>query len=250
VRFREGGGNGRMLHHMVPNIPATQLLEAVGYAVIPGILQEYQVDRLSRQVTSLTDLIRGTRKLLDAHWCSELAEQLRVDPHLRPLLSSNAQAVQCTLFVKSVEKNWLVSLHQDLSIPVAERIESSQCSGWSQKEGDLFVQPPVAVLEDIVSLRVHLDDCNETNGALRVVSGSHRLGRLTSSAAMAERNRCGERSVAVPRGGVMAMRPLLLHASSKAFNDTPRRVLHFVFGPSDLPEGLRWPVRNQSGVNV
>jgi ectoine hydroxylase-related dioxygenase (phytanoyl-CoA dioxygenase family) len=235
---------------MVPNNSATQLLETVGYAVIPGILPDNQVQRLSRLITSLADAVHGTRKLLDAPWCSELAEQLRVDPHLHPLLPSNAQVVQCTLFVKSVEKNWLVSLHQDLSIPVAERIESSQCSGWSQKEGDLFVQPPVAVLEDIVAFRVHLDDCNETNGALRVVSGSHRLGRLTSSAAMGERNRCGECSVAVPRGGVMAMRPLLLHASSKASLDAPRRVLHFVFGPSALPEGLRWPVRNRSVVNA
>jgi ectoine hydroxylase-related dioxygenase (phytanoyl-CoA dioxygenase family) len=91
-----------------------------------------------------------------------------------------------------------------------------------------------------------LDDCDESNGALRVVPGSHRLGRLTSSAALAARNQCGEHSVAVPRGGVMAMRPLLLHASSKACSGAPRRVLHFVFGPSDLPEGLRWPARKRA----
>jgi ectoine hydroxylase-related dioxygenase (phytanoyl-CoA dioxygenase family) len=239
-----------MLNHMVLSISATQLLETVGYAVIPGILPDNQVQRLSRQVTSLADATHGTRKLLDAPWCNELAEQLRVDAHLRPVLSSDAQVVQCTLFVKSVEKNWLVPLHQDLSIPVAERVESSQLSGWSQKEGDLFVQAPVAVLEDIVAFRVHLDDCDESNGALRVVSGSHRLGRLTSSAAMEERDRHGECSVVVPRGGVMVMRPLLLHASSKASNDAPRRVLHYVFGPSVLPEGLRWPARKRSVVNA
>jgi hypothetical protein len=239
-----------MLDHMVLSISATQLLETVGYAVIPSILPDSQVQHLSRLITSFVDATHSTRKLLDAPWCSELGEQLRVDPHLRPLLPSNAQVVQCTLFAKSVEKNWLVSLHQDLSVPVAGRVESSQCSGWSQKEGDLFVQPPIAVLEDIVAIRVHLDDCDESNGALRVVSGSHRLGRLTSSAAIEERNRCGECSVAVARGGVMVMRPLLLHASSKASSDAPRRVLHFVFGPSDLPEGLRWPTRERTVVNA
>jgi ectoine hydroxylase-related dioxygenase (phytanoyl-CoA dioxygenase family) len=239
-----------MLNYMVPSISATQLLETVGHAVIPGILPDDQIQHLSREITSLADATHGTRKLLDEPWCSELAEQLRVDPRIHPFLPSNAQVVQCTLFVKSVEKNWLVSLHQDLSIPVAERVESSQCSGWSQKEGDLFVQPPVADLENIVALRVHLDDCEESNGALRVVSGSHRLGRLTSSEAMEERNRRGECSVAVPRGGVMVMRPLLLHASSKTSNNAPRRVLHFVFGPSDLSEGLRWPVRKRSVVNA
>jgi ectoine hydroxylase-related dioxygenase (phytanoyl-CoA dioxygenase family) len=239
-----------MLNNMVLGISVTQLLETAGYAVIPGILLDNQVQHLSRLITSFADATHGTRKLLDAPWCIELAEQLRIDPRIRPLLASNAQVVQCTLFVKSVEKNWLVSLHQDLSIPVAERIESTRCSGWSQKEGDLFVQPPVAVLDDIVAFRVHLDDCDESNGALRVVSGSHRLGRLTSSAAMKERDRCGECSVAVPRGGVMVMRPLLLHASSKASNDAPRRVLHYVFGPSELPEGLRWPARKRSVANA
>lgn len=39
----------------------------------------------------------------------------------------------------------------------------------------------------------------------------------------------------------MVMKPLLLHASHKVFVDRPRRVLHFVYGPSNLPHGLRWP---------
>jgi ectoine hydroxylase-related dioxygenase (phytanoyl-CoA dioxygenase family) len=235
---------------MQPDNSTTQLFESAGFSVIPGIISEHQVQRIATLTTRVADETHGARKLLDTPWCGELAEQLRAESNLCSFLPANAQAVQCTLFVKSVEKNWLVSLHQDLGIPVAEQVVSSQCTGWSQKEGDLFVQPPVAVLEDIVAIRLHLDDCDEDNGALRVVPGSHRLGRLTSSAALEERNRCGEVSVAVPRGGVMVMRPLLLHASSKAINDAPRRVLHFVFGPPHLPEGLRWAARERSVVNA
>jgi len=235
-----------MPDYMVLSNSAAQLLESVGYVVVPGVLSETNVERWSGLISSAADVQHSTRRLLDAPWCADLAEQLCVNPDLSPLLPRSALAVQCTLFVKSAENNWLVSLHQDLSIPVAHRVESSQCCGWSLKEGDLFVQPPVAVLQEIVAFRVHLDDCDERNGALRVVPGSHRLGRLTSAAAMKERDLCGECSIAVPRGGVMAMRPLLLHASSKASGDTPRRVLHFVFGPSNLPEGLRWPARKRS----
>jgi ectoine hydroxylase-related dioxygenase (phytanoyl-CoA dioxygenase family) len=91
-----------------------------------------------------------------------------------------------------------------------------------------------------LAVRVHLDDCDDRNGALRVVPGSHQLGRLTSSDAVRERDARGEICVAVPKGGAMLMRPLLLHASSKASIDGTRRVLHFVFGPRKLPHGLRW----------
>jgi ectoine hydroxylase-related dioxygenase (phytanoyl-CoA dioxygenase family) len=134
-----------------------------------------------------------------------------------------------------------VALHRDLSIPVSEPIDSVRCTGWSEKDGSLFVQPPTSVLEELVAIRVHLDDCDERNGALRVVPGSHRLGRLSSAQACLARDVRGDRRVPVAMGGVMVMRPLLLHSSSKVSLDLPRRVLHFVFGPGTLPGGLRWP---------
>jgi hypothetical protein len=50
----------------------------------------------------------------------------------------------------------------------------------------------------------------------------------------------GEVVLLVPQGGALVMKPLLLHASPKATGATPRRVLHFVFGPLKLPLGLEW----------
>jgi ectoine hydroxylase-related dioxygenase (phytanoyl-CoA dioxygenase family) len=219
---------------------------AYGYAVVPGIIGSDEINHIGRHVEDLARNGAGTRRLLDLPWCSELARRLADEPRLGAEMPSTAHAVQCTLFVKALDKNWLVSLHQDLSIPVAERIESAECTGWSQKQGDHFVQPPVSVLEEIVALRVHLEDCDERNGALRVVPGSHRLRRLNTAQAHRAREFRGERFVPVPQGGVMVMRPLLLHASSKACVDLPRRVLHFVFGPRTLPGGLSWPSRERS----
>ena len=214
---------------------------AAGYAVVAGVLTSDEMIWVTRNLTGSAMQAVGSRTLLDTRWCQVLARRLAGEPRLSAVMPAAARAVQCTLFEKRLDKNWLVALHQDLSIPVAERIDNDRCTGWSQKEGVLFVQPPTAVLEELVIVRVHLDDCNERNGALRVVPGSHRLGRLGPAQASQVREVRGECQVPVASGGVMLMRPLLLHASSKASIDSPRRVLHFVFGPPALPEGLRWP---------
>jgi ectoine hydroxylase-related dioxygenase (phytanoyl-CoA dioxygenase family) len=221
----------------------TSELFQTGYGVLPDLIGSEEVDAIARRVDGAPGT--GTRRLLDAPWCRYLAETLKANELLRELGTENAEPVQCTLFRKSPDKNWLVSLHQDLSIPVAERVSSAHCTGWSEKEGEVFVQPPVTVLQEMLAVRVHLDNCDERNGALRVVPGSHRLGRLTATQAIQARDAMGEVTVTVPRGGAMLLRPLLLHASSKSVIDTSRRVLHFVFGPRNLPEGLRWSARKQ-----
>jgi ectoine hydroxylase-related dioxygenase (phytanoyl-CoA dioxygenase family) len=224
---------------------ATQLFQ-VGYTVLSRLIQPEEVDATTHQVDGVLAGGAGTRRLLHLSWCRQLAERLMADEQLREMGMDVAHLVQCTLFTKSTERNWLVPLHQDLSIPVAERLSGTQFSGWSEKEGEVFMQPPVKVLQKLLAVRVHLDDSDGRNGALRVVPGSHQLGRLTATEAITARETMGEVVVSVPRGGAMVLRPLLLHASSKSAINSPRRVLHFVFGPRDLPESLRWPCREQS----
>lgn len=53
------------------------------------------------------------------------------------LIPAGHVAVQCTYFEKSVDKNWLVPIHQDLSIPVRERGDRPALCGWSENEGAL-----------------------------------------------------------------------------------------------------------------
>src|SRR5580693_5595517 len=162
-----------------------------GYAVVPGLISTDELDRLQLAVERTLVDGAGTRRLIDVPWCRALADSLCANFLLRDALLTDLRPVQCTLFVKSVTKNWLVSLHQDLSIPVTERVHCPGCSGWSEKEGDIFVQPPIEVLEQMVALRLHLEHTDERNGALRVVPGSHRLGRLTSEAASGVRRERG-----------------------------------------------------------
>ena len=219
---------------------AVSQFKTSGYFVIPGVIDAVLNRRLGAFVRGFADGGAGSRRLLDEAWCRHLAAALRGDTRIHSLLPRRALAVQCTLFDKSPTKNWLVALHQDLSIPVKNRVESPECSGWSEKEGQVYVQPPVSVLEQLVAVRVHLDDCQVENGALRVVPKSHLEGRVSKERAEELRLQYGETVVPLPRGGVLVMRPLLLHASSKATSLAPRRVLHFVFGPPSLPLGLEW----------
>lgn len=211
-----------------------------GYFVVPGVIEAVLIRRLGAFVAGLANGGAGSRRLLDESWCAHLASALRGDAKIRSLLPANAVAVQCTLFDKSPANNWLVSLHQDLSIPVKDRVDVPECSGWSEKQGELYVQPPVSVLEKLVVVRVHIDDCPAESGALRVVPGSHVDGRLSQDRVEALRTQSGEIVVPVARGGALVMRPLVLHASSKGTSEAPRRVLHFVFGPRNLPLGLEW----------
>jgi ectoine hydroxylase-related dioxygenase (phytanoyl-CoA dioxygenase family) len=119
-------------------------------------------------------------------------------------------------------------------------VDHSALSGWSEKEGSLFVQPPAEVLAQLVAARVHLDPCGEEDGPLQFLPATHTLGRIPS--AMASQLKKDKPLVACTpgRGGVLLMRPLALHASSKATGSSRRRVLHFVYGPPVLPYGLRW----------
>ncbi|WP_374518121.1 phytanoyl-CoA dioxygenase family protein [Undibacterium squillarum] len=214
-------------------------LQRQGVAHIPAVLSAAACAQLETPVLQAANR-GGTRCMLDQPWCAALADELRNHPLLQTLLGDNDHAVQCTYFEKSASRNWLVSLHQDLSIPVRQKCAHPALSGWSEKEGMLFVQPPASVLANMLALRLHLDACGIRDGALAVVPGSHLQGRQTPEQAIASREQLGQILCTAARGDIIAMRPLTLHASSKASGHSQRRVLHFVFGPRSLPYGLAW----------
>jgi ectoine hydroxylase-related dioxygenase (phytanoyl-CoA dioxygenase family) len=167
-----------------------------------------------------------------------------VDTHL----AGAAFPVRATLFDKTAGANWRVPWHQDLTIPVAARAEVPGYGPWSVKAGVLHVQPPARVLEQMLSVRIHLDDCPASNGALRVLAGTHRLGRLTPGQIAEQRRREAPVACDVAAGGVLLMRPLLLHASYSASQAAHRRVIHIDYACHPLDGGLRWAAEAATGV--
>lgn len=211
--------------------------EERGFVITGPLLQS---DDLAPLLGNLAIEGVGSRDLLEQSWCADLARRIRKHALIAPLLPPTAVAVQCTFFQKSTSQNWLVPMHQDLSIPVRERVEDTQLTGWSDKDGTLFVQPPDELLGQLVAVRLHLDPCELVDGPLRVIPASHKSGRLNAADATSARRLSDEVACEVAQGGALVLKPLLLHASSKASGQSRRRVLHFVFGPRCLPCGLAW----------
>jgi len=169
-----------------------------------------------------------------------LAMSSKIIGLLGSLLKREPFPVRSIFFDKTPDANWLVPWHQDLSIAVKERVDVPGYGPWSKKEGVAHVQPPMEILEAMVTLRIHLDDCGESNGALRVIPGSHRQGRLNAAGIAEERELRDEVTCRVQAGDALLMSPLILHASSQAEIPTRRRVIHLEHGTCHLPTGLDW----------
>lgn len=226
-------------------------IRQAGFAVIARVVDDQTVDRLRRAVEALGEReevlrrgsIYGVRNLLEV--LPEAAE-IAADPVLRRLaeavLGPGCFAVRGTLFDKNPAANWSLFWHQDSIITVREKRDVPGFSKWSQKAGVWHVEPPHDVFERMLTLRLHLDDCAHDNGPLRVLGGSHAGGWLDDEIDQ-WKQRGRETVCVVPAGGVVAMRPLLLHASSASQLPRHRRVLHIEYAAEDLPGGLEWNVR-------
>lgn len=206
---------------MVSDVDA---LKNGGFLVIPNVVAEADCDLVIGQLSGLKE--PGDRAVLQNEWCRTLAVNIQsvVSKILPQLLY--LQAVQCTLFQKTEEVNWLVSWHQDRSVP-----DDSEYPDLNQRKKNnlTLVQPPIEQLEKVLALRLHLDACHSENGPLRIVPGTHRSGLLDKNQQAEARNSEGEMEVHAKKGDVVVMHPLLLHASSKARSTESRRVLHYVF---------------------
>jgi hypothetical protein len=146
--------------------------------------------------------------------------------------------VKSIYFDKPADANWFVSYHQDLTISVNKKINIEGYGPWSTKQNQFAVQPPLRILENNFTVRIHLDDTDENNGALRVIPTSHLKGVYrpeTIDWRIEKEIVCN-----VPRGGVMIMRPLLLHASGRTTNHHKRRVIHIEFSRELLSAPLEW----------
>jgi len=226
--------------------------DQIGYAIIPSLLAMDACDLLAAELTALLE----TQQQSSARTHGGLRNVLRVSSRamafaaserctslVSDLVGGPAFPVRGILFDKTDGSNWGVPWHQDLAISVAEQIEAAGFGPWSVKEGIVHVQPPPHILANMLTIRLHLDDCAADNGALRVMPGSHLQGELSAEAISSWVTRQAPVTCEISKGGALLMRPLILHASSRAKNPSHRRVLHVEYAATELPNGLKWSER-------
>ncbi len=213
-------------------------IERDGFALVPAVLSEKECETLIDFLGPASGA--GRRGLLAEPAVAELARSSRLLDLVRPYTGGEPFPVRVIYFDKSPDGNWLVSWHQDLTIALHEQVETPGFGPWSVKEGIPHVHPPAELLERMLTVRLHLDPADKSNGALRVLPGSHREGRLANAEIQAWRGRVGEVTCAATCGEALLMRPLILHASGRSTSPRHRRVLHLEYAAFSLPPGLHW----------
>ena len=218
-------------------------LKEKGYTLVPAVLSHESIHRLARTLLAQLgpSVTAGTRHLAGKAACiAALARSAAIRALIEPILGAKARLVRSILFTKTMDTNWPVAWHQDLSIAVRAQAELADYGPWSTKDGVAHVQPPITVLEHMLTLRLHLDATDADNGALWVAPGSHRLGRIPISRAATVAQQYGPQLCAAQAGDVLLLRPLLLHSSHKSRSPQARRVIHLEFAASALPAPLAW----------
>ncbi|MCA9241780.1 MAG: phytanoyl-CoA dioxygenase family protein [Planctomycetales bacterium] len=208
--------------------------------VVAKLISSIAADESLQHSASRSGAHYASRNLLHNGEVQSFSRSPRVLALLGGLMGAEPFAVRAILFDKAPGANWRVGWHQDLMIPVQQRIETPGFTAWSVKAGVHHVKPPAEVLQRMLTIRLALDDCGEENGPLEVQPGSHREGVLSSSDIRGCLSRVEPHACTTRRGDAVLMRPLLLHGSRKATAPSHRRVLHVEYACEGLPGGLEW----------
>lgn len=213
-----------------------------GFALVESYISPAQIEQIELAISQLhQDASAGMRHLLKRSMgLRRFARSESMVKLASTALGRTAKPVKAILFDKTAATNWYVTWHQDLTIAVKERRDIEGFGTWSIKDGIDHVQPPAAVLSQIVALRVHLDACPVDNGAIKFISGSHLSGVLEPVAIALLRDNQPHVVLPAHKGDIIAMSPLVLHSSSQSTNPDHRRVLHIEYAACKLPGGLKF----------
>ncbi len=219
-----------------------------GYSVLSDLYSEIEISQIlacienteqdgnsfmkTKDLFAIRQLIKNVPEL------SELLFNKKLTELINDLSESEYFLTKAIYFDKPSESNWFVAYHQDLSISVDKKADLENYVNWTFKKGQNGVQPPIEILQDTITIRIHLDKTDKNNGALKVIPKSHSRGIIRSESK--DWNIENEFICEVEKGGIMLMKPLTLHASNRTTNGKKRRVIHLEFNKHNLSKPLDW----------
>lgn len=222
-----------------------------GFAIIENIYDATELTAISTLINQSSSDKETFRKSGDLFAIRQFVKEIpgttnillnyKLRTILSNLFSRSYFITKSIYFDKPENSNWYVSYHQDLTISVDEKADTPGFINWTKKQNQFAVQPPINILENNITVRIHLDNTDENNGALKVIPQSHLKGIYRPETIDWSEEK--EISCSVPSGGVMLMKPLLLHSSGRTTNQKQRRVIHIEFSDHELPASLNWSER-------
>ena len=224
-------------------------IESEGFVIIENIYSIAEVENLISVIESVTEneikksTFRQSQDLFAIRqFHKEIPEALKhiftekLNEIITATFGEDFFITKSIYFDKPERSNWFVSYHQDLTISVDKKVALENFQNWTNKQNQFAVQPPIEILENNFTIRIHLDKTTKDNGALKVINKSHRNGISRIENLRLENETICE----VDKGGIMVMKPLLFHASNKTTNNERRRVIHLEFSNTELPNELNW----------
>jgi ectoine hydroxylase-related dioxygenase (phytanoyl-CoA dioxygenase family) len=226
-------------------------IEEYGFAVINNVFSQKELEDINLVLKNIDTSKENFRKSEDLFAIRQFLKEVpeikdlvfneNIRKVIKEIFGEKYFVVKSIYFDKPETSNWYVAYHQDLTISVDKKLELAGFGPWTTKQNQFAVQPPLNVLENIYTIRIHMDDTDENNGALKVVPQSHAKGIYrpeTIDWTVETEEICN-----VKKGGIMLMKPLTLHGSNRTTNGKKRRVIHIEFSDMELPEVLQWSER-------
>jgi ectoine hydroxylase-related dioxygenase (phytanoyl-CoA dioxygenase family) len=220
-----------------------QTFAADGVEIRAAVLSAEKIETIKAEVSIDHEIVRRTGiRNLEKKFApiADVAADRAVLSIAETLLSGTPRLVRALFFDKTPNRNWFVAWHQDRTVTLNRRQKMAGWKLWTEKEGVHHVQPPSAVLDNMVTIRIHVDDADEAGGCLQVIPRSHELGILTRDAVRRAVATSTPHACVVAAGDAVIMRPLILHSSPKSRRQAHRRVVHLEYSSYELPAGLSW----------
>ena len=202
---------------------AKQQLDELGYLIVPGFLSPREVEGFRARIEELF-----------AEEGEQAGAEFKQEPSTRRLANVVDKG---ELFEKVIETPFILECMEAVlgsdfklsSLNVRSANPNSNCGQPLHVDGGML---PDERGYSVCNSAWMLDDFTNDNGALRVVPGTHRSGRLPETGAKIP----GETLVTGSAGTVVIMNAHVWHGGTDNRTDRPRRAMHVYYTRGDKPQ--------------